>query len=74
MGMAAATALWTTRAKSWSSADALLGTPSELRFAAVTMTAKAPVTPAGRNTLSTLLRGSAVPPGSDDSPLKTLPR
>jgi len=52
---------------------ALLGTPSELMLAAVTTTANGPVTPAGRKTLSTLFRRSALPPVTEFGPLNTLP-
>jgi len=51
----------------------LFGTPSELMFVAVTVTVNAPVVPEGRNTASTLLRESAVPPAMDQPAVKTLP-
>src|SRR5882724_7013420 len=72
-GTVAPTPLYTTRAKSSSSAEPLLGTPSELMLAAVTTTANGPVTPAGRKTLSTLFRRSALPPVTEFGPLNTLP-
>ena len=73
-GPAEVAMLYATRAKSWSSAAPKLGTPSELMFAARTRTVTRPVVPAGRKTLSVLLRGSAEPPGVEKAPLKTLPR
>ena len=50
-----------------------MGTPSELMFAAITMIEKLPERPAGRKTLSTLFRESALPPVVENAPLKTLP-
>lgn len=46
---------------------------SAARFVARTVTVNAPVTPAGRNTASTLFLASAAPPAVDAPPVKTLP-
>src|SRR5262245_45207566 len=68
--MTGTSALYITSAKSWSSAGSSFGTPSELIFAALTVTVNRPDTPAGRKTLSTLFLVSATPPLVDHAPLK----
>ena len=66
--------LYATSAKSWSSAVPKFGMPSELMLVALIVMATVPVVPAGRNTLSALLRGSAEPPVIEVWPLNTFPR
>ncbi len=43
-------------------------------FVARTVIEKLPLVPIGRNTLSTLLRTSALPPVDEFAPVNTLPR
>ena len=62
-----------TSAKSWSVLSALPGMASPAILRAITRTAKLPLTPAGTNTFSTLLRVSKEPPVVESAPLKTLP-
>ena len=70
---ASAPLLYATSAKSWL-LPATVGSACPAMLVAGTMMVKLPLTPAGRNTLSTLLRGSATPPVVEFAPEKTLPR